>query len=43
MDLRQSIDALRGAALVAGAKREIVDRYIVLAHVARRSSDHTWD
>jgi hypothetical protein len=42
-EYRQAIYALRGAALVAGAKREVVDHYIFLAGVARRSSDRSWD
>lgn len=42
-EFRQSIYALRGAALVAGADRDVVDRYIFLVHVARRSSDDSWE
>jgi hypothetical protein len=42
-EYRQAIFALRGAALVAGANREIVDRYIYLAHVARRASKESWE
>jgi hypothetical protein len=40
---RQAVVALRSAALVAGADREIVDRYIFLAHVARRASDASFE
>jgi hypothetical protein len=42
-EFRQAIVALRSAALVAGADREIVDRYIYLAYVARRKSDVAFD
>jgi hypothetical protein len=42
-EFRQAIFALRGSALVAGASREIVDRYIFLAHVARRASDAAFE
>jgi hypothetical protein len=41
-EFRKAVFALRGAALVAGADREIVDRYIFLAAVARRESDADW-
>jgi hypothetical protein len=41
-EYRQAIFALRGAALVAGANREIVDRYIYLTQVARRASQELW-
>jgi hypothetical protein len=38
-EFRTAVVALRAAALVAGASRELVDRYIFLAQAARQTSD----
>jgi hypothetical protein len=40
-DFQAAKHSLRAAALVAGANREVVDRYLRLATVARRSSDRS--
>jgi hypothetical protein len=41
-DFRQATTALRAAALVAAANRELIDRYLYLAAIARRTSESSW-
>jgi hypothetical protein len=42
-EFRAAVVSLRAAAMVAGAKRRVVDRYAFLAQVARRTSETSWE
>lgn len=42
-DYRAAVITARSAGLVADARRDLLDRYLRLAYVARRASDRSWE
>src|SRR5690242_14397329 len=42
-ELRDAAVGLQADALVAGINRQLVDRYVELASVGHRTSQHSWD